>query len=208
MAAVEPGTPGASLLARARSLILRPEGSWDRIEAEPANPNDIYKAYVLPLAAVPSVCGLIGVLAFRGFHIASVSVRRSFAGSLIEAVMSYALTVVLVFLMAVVIEVVAGLFGGVRDRGQAFKLAAYSGTAFWVAGIFALYPSLTFPAGVLGGIYSLYTLNLGLPKMMKVDRERALSCFAVILLAAIVLAMLKGEITARAAEIGGPLVAF
>lgn len=208
MAAVEPGTPGASLLARVRSLIFRPEGAWDRIAAEPATPNEIYKTYVLPLAAVPSVCGLIGVLAFRGFHIASVSVRRSFAGSLIEAVMSYALTIVLVFIMAVVVDVAAGLFGGVRDRTQAFKLAAYSGTAFWAAGVFALYPSLTFPAGVLGGIYSLYTLNLGLPKMMKVDRDRALTCFAVILLAAIVLAMLKGEITARAAEIGGPLVAF
>jgi hypothetical protein len=208
MAAVEPGSSGASLLARVRALIFRPESSWDRIAAERATANEIYKAYVLPLAAVPSVCGLIGVLAFRGFHIASVSVQRSFAGSLIEAVMSYALTLVLVFVMAVVIEVASGLFGGVRDRGQAFKLAAYSGTAFWVAGIFALYPSLTFPAGVLGGIYSLYTLNLGLPKLMKVDRERALTCFAVILVAAIVLAMLKGEITARAAEIGGPLIAF
>lgn len=208
MAAVEPGSPGASLLARARSLILRPERGWDAIAAEPASPNEIYKAYVLPLAAVPSICGLVGVLAFRGFHIASVSVQRSFAGSLIEAVMSYALTLVLVFVMAVIIEVAAGLFGGVRDRGQAFKLAAYSGTAFWVAGVFSLYPSLAFPAGVLGGIYSLYTLSLGLPKLMKVDRDRALTCFAVILVAAIVLALLKGEITARAAEMGGPLTAF
>jgi hypothetical protein len=208
MAAVEPGSSGASLLARVRSLVLRPERAWDAIAAEPATPNEIYKAFVVPLAAVPSVCGLVGVLVFGGFHIASVGVHPTLASSLIEAVMSYALTLVLVFFMAVVIEVAAGLFGGVRDRGQAFKLAAYSGAAFWAAGIFALYPSLTFPAGVLGGLYSLYTLNLGLPKLMKVDRERALTCFAVILVAAIVLALLKGEITARAAEVGGPLIAF
>jgi hypothetical protein len=62
-------------------------------------------------------------------------------------------------------------------------------------------------ASILGGLYSLYLLYLGLPRLMKVPVERAITCFAVILVLTVILAILKGELVARIAELGGPLAA-
>jgi hypothetical protein len=207
MAAVEPGTPGVGLVGRAKAMLLQPDRTWAAIAGEPATANELYRSYVMPLAAIPPVAGLVGVVVFRGFDIAGVGLQPTLATSLIEAVMNYALTLVLVFVMAVVVETVAPMFGGTRSRLQAFKLVAYSGTALWVGGALALIPSLWFLASILGGLYSLYTLYLGLPRLLKVPAERALTCFAVILLLAVILAVLKGELVARIAELGGPLAA-
>jgi hypothetical protein len=207
MTAQGPERAGPNLIGRVREMLLRPESAWNRIDAEPSTPNDLYRFYVIPMAAIPAACALIGVLVFRGYQIASIGVRPSLLTSAIEAVMSYALTLVMVFVLAVVIETVAPWFGGVKSRAQAFKLVAYSGTAFWVSGLLALYPSLSWPAGVLGGLYSLYTLNLGLPKLMRVSHQRSLVCFAVILFAVVLMVLLKGALTAIAAELGGPLAA-
>jgi hypothetical protein len=78
---------------------------------------------------------------------------------------------------------------------QALKLAAYSSTAAWLAGIFALIPGLRF-LGILG-LYSLYLLYLGLPVLMKTPREKVLPYIAVVVLAAIVLFMIVGMIAGR-----------
>ena len=207
MAAVEPGTPGVGLVARARGILLAPDRTWAEVAGEASTANELYKSYVMPLSAIPPVAGLVGVVAFRGFDIAGVGLQPTLVTSLLEAVMNYALTLVGVFVMAVLIETVAPMFGGVRSRSQAFKLAAYSGTALWVLGALALIPSLWFLASILGGLYSLYLLYLGLPRLMKVPVERAITCFAVILVLTVILAILKGELVARIAELGGPLAA-
>lgn len=207
MMASGPETAGPSLIGRARAMLFHPEQVWDAVAVEQSTPSDLYRNYVIPLAIIPPACALLGVLVFRGYQIASIGVRPSLLTSAIEAVMNFALTVVLAFVLAVVIEAVSPLFGGVRSRAQAFKLVAYSGTAFWLAGILALYPALSWPAAVLGGLYSLYTMNLGLPKLMKVEEGRSISCFAVILVAVVGLVFLKGALTSMAAEMGGPLAA-
>src|SRR3546814_4593139 len=69
------------------------------------------------------------------------------------------LTIVGVFLFALIIDWLAPRFGGTSSRVQAVKVAAYSATAGWVAGIFALVPSLAMLS--ILGLYSLYLLYLG-----------------------------------------------
>ena len=56
---------------------------------------------------------------------------------------------------------------------QAFKVSAYSSTAQWIAGIFALIPALS-PLSIVG-IYGLYLLYLGLPMLMKAPAAKATS---------------------------------
>ncbi|MBA3318680.1 MAG: YIP1 family protein, partial [Gemmatimonadales bacterium] len=75
-------------------------------------------------------------------------------------------------------------------RIQALKVAGYSYTASWVAGIFLLIPVLSFLS--ILGVYSLYLLFLGLPVLMKAPKEKALSYTVVVILAAIVLFMVIG----------------
>ncbi len=54
-----------------------------------------------------------------------------------SAVVSYVLTLVGVYVLALIIGALAPTFGGTRSPIQALKVAAYSSTAGWVAGIFA-----------------------------------------------------------------------
>jgi hypothetical protein len=63
------------------------------------------------------------------------------------------------------IDALAPLFGGRRNFDSAFKLAVYSYTPVWLAGIFLLAPGLRF-LGLLG-FYGAYLLWIGVPQLMK-----------------------------------------
>jgi len=203
MSVVEPGA-GVSLIGRIRAILTRPSSTWDLIEAEPATVADLFKFYVAPLAAVPAVCGLIGVLLF-GDGVMDVAYRPGFFTAVAEAVVGYLLTLAGVYVLSRVVDALAPSFGGERDAVQAFKLVAYAGTAAWVAGVFELIPALGWLAGIVGGIYSLYLLYLGLPKLTKAPEERALTYFAVVLVMTIVISMVVGAITSQIRDRGGPL---
>ena len=207
MAAVEPEKPRTGLLPRAADMILRPQATWRAIDGEPGEIGDLYLGYVIPLAALPPLCAFLGIYIFGGFQIASIGVRPSLTGAAIEAAAGYVLSLILAYVLALVIDGLAPRFGGRASRLQAFKLVAYSGTALWLAGLLALYPALGIPAALLGMLYSLYVLYVGLPRLMRIEEGRAITCFAVILLVIIVLTGVKGWVTARALELGGPLVA-
>jgi hypothetical protein len=203
MSVVEPGA-GAGLVGRIKAILLRPSQTWDVIEAEPANISDLFKFYVAPLAAVPAVCGLVGVLMF-GDGVMDVAYRPGFVAAVAEAVVSYVLTLAGVYILARVVDGLAPNFGGVRDPLQAFKVAAYAGTAAWVAGVFNLIPVLGWLAGMIGGLYSLYLLYLGLPKLMKAPTERVLSYFATVLVLTVIVWIVIGAITSQIRDHGGPL---
>jgi hypothetical protein len=98
---------------------------------------------------------------------------------------SYLLTLVVVYVLVLIIDALAPSFDGTKSQIQALNVAAYSATAGWLAGIFAVIPWL----GILGilGLYSLYLLYLGLPVLMKAPKERALGYTVVVIAAAVVL---------------------
>ena len=205
MSSVEPGTTGANMIARAKELLLRPLPTWDVIQAEEATIEGLYKTWVIPLSAIPAVCGVIGQLGWMGrFEIFGIHFHPSVFGIISRAVATYALGLAAVFVMAVILDELALRVGGERSRTQAFKLVAYSGTAGWLAGVFSLLPGgglLTF----LGGLYSLYLFYLGLPKLMRNDPEQTTTYFALSLAVAIALAVLVGLLTSCFGGWGGPV---
>lgn len=205
MNVVEPGSAGASLFARASAILLRPHETWDLVDAETTQIPDLYKTYVAPLATIPAVCGAVGLLGLGGIHIFGVHLRPSFTGVITEMVVRYVLTLVGVYILAWVIDELAPQFGAARGRTQAFKLAAYSGTAWWVAGIFRLVPEIGGLFMLLGGLYTLYLMHLGLPKLMKVDDDRATPYLAVSLVVTLVLMFLIGALSSCFTNFGGPL---
>jgi hypothetical protein len=217
MSGVEPGTPEPrmpepgpdmsvhGMISRVLNLLLHPHEAWDAIDVEPSTIEGLYRGWVLPLAAIPAVCRVVGLLSFRGFEIFGVRYQPSFIGIIGDGVASYALTLISVYLLALVIDQFAPQFGGERSRTQAFKVAAYSGTAFWVSGIFGLLPTVGGLFTLLGMIYSLYLLYLGLPKLMRSAPAFQLNYFALTLVASILMAIVIGVVTSRAGEFGGPI---
>ena len=65
-----PATGGQkSLVDRAKAIILKPKEEWPIIAAEPMTQGQIFKGWVLPLAAIGPVASLIGgqVFGYGGF---------------------------------------------------------------------------------------------------------------------------------------------
>ena len=187
-------------------MLARPTRTLEAVALERVEPRRLMLGYVAPLAAIPAVCGVVGVLLF-GINIANVGVQMNLGGLILASITGYVLTFVVVYLLALFIDMVAPAFGGVRERRQALKLSAHAGTASWVGGLAAIYPSLAIPVGILAALYSLYALLLGLPILMQVPEHRALSAFFTVLLALVILMGGRGVISAKAAELGGPLSA-
>jgi hypothetical protein len=176
----------SKLVARAKAILLTPRSEWPVIAAEPSSIAGIYTGYVLILAAIPAVIrfissSLIGVpVPFLG------SYRMDIGSGLTLAVVSYVLSLIGVFVVALIVDALAPTFGGQKDRVQALKVVAYAYTASWVAAIIGIVPGLALIAALAGLGYGLYLLNLGLPFTMKCPPEKSLGYTIVTIIAAII----------------------
>ncbi len=189
-----------ALVDRVKNILLTPRTEWDVIDAEPTTVADLYKGYIIPLAAIGPVAQAIGFSVF-GMRLPFVGTYRTpVASAVTQAVVTFVLTLVMVYVLSIIIDKLAPTFAGTPNQIQALKVAAYSYTASWVAGIFLLVPALSLLS--ILGVYSLYLLYLGLPVLMKSPTEKALSYTVVVIIAAIVLFMIIGMVAGL--FVGGP----
>ncbi len=191
MATNPTGGTRVPLIQRVKNILTTPKTEWPVIDAEPDSIGGIYKNYVMILAAIPPVCLLLGLLLF-GMPYISFSMGYLLA----QAVISYVMALVGCYVLALVIDALAPSFGGTKDRVKAFKVAAYSSTAAWVVGVFYLLPLLAV-LGIVGALYSLYLLYLGLPVLMKTPADKSVVYTVAVIVAAIVIYIVFGAITAR-----------
>lgn len=184
---------GGGLVERVKAMLLTPKTEWDVVETESATIGSIMTGYVVPLAAIGPVAGLIGSQLF-GYGAFGISFKPSLMGSLSMALTSYILALVGIFVFSLIIDALAPSFGGTKNKVQAMKVAAYGATAGMVGGIFGLIPSLSV-LGILAGLYSLYLLYLGLPKLMKAPEDKGVAYTAVAVVCAIVLGLVVGAVS-------------
>ncbi len=186
-------SPRKSIVDRAKAIILAPKDEWPVIEREPDTQGDIFKRYVLPLAAIGPVASLIGGQIF-GYGALGFSFKPTLLSGISTAIVSYALALIGIFVLALIADWLAPKFGGVSNKLAAFKLVAYGATASWLVGIFGLIPSLGF-FGLLG-LYSIYLIYTGAQPLMKVPQDKSVGYVAVTILCAIALAIVVTPITA------------
>jgi Yip1-like protein len=172
------------LVERAKRILLQPGQEWQVINKEAATPVDLYRSYIVPLAAIGPVASVIGLSVVGVFVPFFGTYRVSFGTAVSHALVSYVLTLAGVYALAMIINAFAPTFAGEKSQIQALKVAAYASTAAWLAGVFGLIPALSI-LGILG-LYSFYLLYLGLPTLMKAPQEKALGYTAVVIVAAIV----------------------
>ena len=195
------GTSGRSgLLDRAKALMLSPRDEWPKIATETETAQEAFTHYVMPLAAIGPIAGLLGSQVF-GYSVMGISYRPGLLNAITTAVVTYLLTLVGVLVLAVIADILAPKFGGAPSRTNAMKLIAYGSTAAWLVGIFALIPSLAL-FGLLG-LYSLYLYYTGATPMMKVPLDKAPGYTAVTLVCAIVLMLVIAPVTAAVTGLFG-----
>src|SRR5207248_1712775 len=49
------------LVSRVKGILLNPKSEWATIDTEPASVVSLYTGYIIPLAAIPAICGFIGM---------------------------------------------------------------------------------------------------------------------------------------------------
>ena len=104
------------------------------------------------------------------------------------------MAVVAVFILSLIIDALAPSFSGEKNNAQALKVAVYSYTPAWLAGILQIIPMMGLLA-ILAAFYGLYLLYLGLPRLMKAPEDKALGYTAVVVICAIVLGVIASVIT-------------
>jgi hypothetical protein len=156
---------------RAKALLLSPTAEWARIEQESGEPMYLLSRYAALIALIPALCGFVGVCVIGAVVPGTGTVRAPIFDGVFGAIFGYVTTIGIVLLLGLFIAVLAPLFGGRRNFDSAFKLAFYSYTPVWLAGIFLLLPGLHFL--VLTGFYGAYVVWVGLPRLMKLPEQKS-----------------------------------
>jgi hypothetical protein len=150
--------------------------------------NTIILGYVAVLAAIPFIATLVGDLwYYAGAYALGV------------AIATYVLDVAGVFVIGFLIWKLAPSFATKTDQARATLLAAFVYTPVFLVSILTIIPFIGFIT-VLGLLYGLYILYLGLPIMLDTPADKVLSYFVVVIVVAIVvygvIASIIGAITA------------
>lgn len=184
------------ILARIQNMLMRPKTTWPTVAAEPTTVADLYKSWIVWLAAIPAVFGFIKG-SFIGYgSVFGVTMRVPVGAGLRSMIIGYIFSLVGIYLMALIIDALAPTFSGQKNRVQALKTVAYAGTAAWVASIAGIVPWLGFLIVLAGGIYSIYLLYIGLPHTMACPPEKATGYTVVSIIIAIVLFWILGALVA------------
>lgn len=190
------------LIARVKAILLTPKTEWPVIAGEPDTAADLYKSYIVILAAIPAIFALIK-LSVIGVSIPFAGTLRLGIGTaLTQVVLQYILTLAMVFVVALIVDALAPTFGAQKDQIQALKTVTYAYTASWIAGIAQIIPGLWVIIGVVAGIYSIYLLYLGLPHTMKCPPDKAAGYTIVVVIVAIVLFIVVGMVVGGVAGTG------
>jgi Yip1-like protein len=168
------------IVERAKGILLTPKTEWQTIEPEPGDPAYLFTNYVAILAAIPAICGFIGM--------SIIGHRAGILTSIVIAVVRYLLSFVIVYAMALVVDALATTFHGQKNQPNALKLATYSMTPVWLAGALSLIPGLR-PLGILG-LYGVYLFWLGVPALMKAPKESSTPYTGAVAICGIVISLL------------------
>ncbi|MGE5815959.1 MAG: Yip1 family protein [Acidobacteriota bacterium] len=182
-----------NLQERVTRILKQPHTEWPVIEAEPADIATLYRSYIVPLAAIPAICGLIGMVVI-GYSLPLVGrYRFGFAEALRIEVIQYIGQLVGCFVSAFIIARLGPTFNSRDDQVQALKLVAYSTTPVWIAGVLNLVPMLAVLI-IFAAIYGVYLCYLGVPVLMKTPAEKVIPYIVVSVLVIIVVWFVIGAI--------------
>jgi hypothetical protein len=187
-------------------MLKSPATEWDVIDGESATVQGLFTGYACILAAIPAVIGLLASLVLATMMASMMGAFASIpgmgmaslgpVGAVVRAVLGYVAGLATIFAVGFIADALAPSFDGQKSQIQGMKLAVYSPTASWVFSLALIIPVLGALVAFAGFIYSIYTLWIGAPKLMKVPAEKAVGFNVVLILAWIVIAVVVGMITA------------
>jgi hypothetical protein len=190
-----------NLISRVKAIMLDPDSEWRVIAEESDGVTYLFTRYVAVLALIPALAGFIGY-SIIGVSVSAGTFRVPLVPGLINMVLSYVFTFVIVYAVALVVDALAPSFRAERNFPNALKLAVYSFTPVWLAGIFILIPGLSFLS--ILGLYGLYLIWTGLTPLMGSPRDKSFFYALTVLAAAIVVTIVLAIVQSTMASIPRP----
>jgi hypothetical protein len=181
------------LISRVQGILLKPKDEWIKIKEEKTTIVQLFTTYACILAAIPAIFRFIGQ-GLIGRHIPFVNrwIRMDIGSAIIDAVLYYVLILGSIYLTGIIINALAPSFGSAQNQINAMKLAVYSMTPAFIAGIFFIFIPLWILCW-LASLYGLFVLYLGFATpMMDTPKDKAVTYFVVTLAVMIVLNVVIG----------------
>jgi len=160
------------LAARIKNILLTPKSEWRVIQAEATSVSRLYSGYVMPMAAFAATMSFIRMTVVGVEFPSGGTLRTPFINGLFTSLLTFVLSLVGLYLVGLVINLLALAFGGRRDRRQALKTATYALTPAWLATPLSFLPMGNF-LQFIAGLYGVYLLYIGLPVMMQAKEDGA-----------------------------------
>src|ERR1035437_3881418 len=124
-----------AMIERIKGICLKPKAEWDVIAEEETSTGDLFKGYAVPLAAIPAIAGFVGGSIIGRSMPYVGSYRVPMVSGLVMAIFTFVMALVGVFILSLIINALAPTFGAEKNSAQALKVAVYSYTPGWVAGV-------------------------------------------------------------------------
>jgi hypothetical protein len=182
-----PSRTPPGFIGRLKGLLISPGNEWAGIAEEGIATARLYTGFIGPLALLDALVAFIHVSIVGTTEPLSGTMRASLSGGLITASMVVVCGLLGIFLIALIIDGLAPLFGAERNLARASAVAAYSSTPVWLATVAVPFPTLWPTLQVLAVLYHTYLLYLGLRMLMKAARDRLLGYATTIVLCTILL---------------------
>lgn len=165
------------LVSRVQAFVLKPKEEWAKVKGESGAFSSLFTSFAMVLAAIPAIAQFIGFgligrrVPFLGW------LRMGISASLFRALISYAFSLVIAYVFALLINALAPTFASAPNLQNALKLAVYGLMPYWVSGVLYLIPYLDVLVW-LGSLYGFYLLYLGLDaSLMETPKDKILVYF-------------------------------
>ena len=155
---------------QAKDLIFNPKGTMEKLKNEKVELKDII--VYLAIVAIPT---FLGLLIGYGF-IWGVGGLIGYA--FVIAIITYIMSIIGIIVFGFILNALAPSFKTKQNKMQALKLVSYAATPWLLLGIVNIYPAASL-ISLVGGLYGLYMLYLGIPILMGTSKEQQMPFFIV-----------------------------
>jgi hypothetical protein len=186
------------IVDRVKNILLAPKTEWPVIAGESSSAAEIMGGYVAPLAGIAALAGFVGSsLIGTSIPFVGGTFRVPLVAGIAGAVLHFVFALLGVFILSLIVNALAPSFGGEKNQAQALKVAVYSYTPAWIAGVLHVLPVMGVSMLIaLISLYGLYLLYLGLPPLMHNPPEKSIGYTVVVVICAIVLSIVLGLVAA------------
>jgi hypothetical protein len=183
-----------NLQTRVINILSKPAQEWPVIASELTDVAALYKEYIIPLAAIPAICGFLGMTLIGVTVPFMGQMRTPIASGLAGLIVGYVLSLVGIFLAAFIVDKLAPSFQSSGGIVQALKMVAFASTPSWVAGVLQLLPLLGMLA-MLAALYGVYLFYVGLPSVMRTPPDKVIPYMVVSAIVIIVISVVTASIS-------------